>query len=50
MTEAEWVSCADPETLLEQMRVRKVDRTRSGRRKLRLVWVCVLPSGSAAVE
>jgi hypothetical protein len=36
MTEAEWLTCTDPEPMLCFLQANKVNRTRAGRRKLRL--------------
>lgn len=36
MTEAEWLECTDPDKILGVLRVNKENRSRSGRRRLRL--------------
>jgi hypothetical protein len=44
MTEAEWVACTDPQKMLGHLKAKKVNRSRCGRRKLRL-FACACVRG-----
>lgn len=51
MTEGEWLSSPDPTAMLDWLRANKVNRTKVGRRKLRLFgWSCGLRVGPLMSE